>query len=109
MSENLKDELAGLAEAVRELCDREVADEIRNLRAEIEKLRAERSGHHCHGCGCTHINWNYWPLPAAAPVYSATFTVSTSGTNPPVTTVSNVTAPGAAGMPTSTYLSLASN
>jgi hypothetical protein len=82
----VSDELAELTEAVRELKDREVADTIRELRAEIEKLRAERAGHHCHGCSCTHIHWHYpatWTVPGTItyPNY-----VVTSGTNTITTT-----------------------
>ncbi len=59
---NLRDEITELTEAVRELKDREVADTLRDLRAEVEKLRAEREAHHCHGCSCMHIHWypNTW-------------------------------------------------
>jgi len=59
---NVRDELTELTEAVRELRDREVADTLRDLRAEVEKLRAERATHHCHGCACMRIHWypNMW-------------------------------------------------
>jgi hypothetical protein len=65
---SISDEVAALAEAVRELKDREVADTLRDLRAEVEKLRAEREAHHCHGCTCMHIHWHQtYPLPGCAP------------------------------------------
>ena len=65
---SLRDEAAELVtEAVRELRDSEVAEAIRDLRAEVEKLRAEKAGHSCHGCHCGHvcIHYSTWP---AAPV-----------------------------------------
>ena len=58
-AKNLRDEITELAEAVRELRDREVADTLRELRAEVEKLRAERATHHCHGCTCGHVCIHY--------------------------------------------------
>ena len=87
---SISDEVAALAEAVRELKDREVADTLRDLRAEVEKLRAERAGHHCHGCACTHVHWypNVW---TGTVTYPQTWTV-TSGGAPYVTT--NVAAGG---------------
>jgi uncharacterized small protein (DUF1192 family) len=89
---NMSDELAELAEAVRELRDREVADEIRALRAEIERLRAERAVHHCHGCTCAHIHWHpyAWTIPGTVtyPNY--------------VVTCGSSTANVSAGLPTST-------
>jgi hypothetical protein len=111
-SKNVREELADLTEAVRELRDREVADTLRELRAEVEKLRAERAGHHCHGCSCTHIHWNTYPAPGCAPYYlpQVWYGTVTSGT----TTVSygdsvtatngNVSAGGY--NPTTTTLSL---
>ena len=95
---SISDEVAALAEAVRELKDREVADTLRELRAEVEKLRAERAAHHCHGCACTHVHWypNVW---TGTVTYPQTWTVSSGGNasglgggaggyNPAVTTVS---------------------
>ena len=39
----------------------ELAEAVRELRAEVAALRAERAGHHCHGCGCA--GWAYfYPL-----------------------------------------------
>ena len=84
---SIRDEVAELAEAVRDLKDREVADTLRDLRAEVEKLRAERGAHHCHGCSCTHVHWypNTWTHPATVtyPSYvtfgSGVSTVSASG------------------------------
>jgi hypothetical protein len=88
---NVRDELA---EAVRELKDREVADTIRELRGEIEKLRAERASHHCHGCHCTHVHW--YPYTQTYPAYPAVttpvYTVSTTGS-----CISGVTTNAAAG------------
>jgi hypothetical protein len=81
---SISDEVAALAEAVRELKDREVADTLRDLRAEVEKLRAEREAHHCHGCTCMHIHWHQtYPLPGCAPyiqpqVWFGTVTAGTS-------------------------------
>lgn len=63
---SLHDEVAELTEAVHELRDREVAAELRDLRAEVEKLRAERAAHQCV---CTHIHWHQqtYPIPGCAP------------------------------------------
>ena len=99
---DLRDEVAALAEAVRELKDREVADTLRDLRAEVEKLRAERGAHTCHGCACTHFHWQTYPMPGCAPyappqVWYGTMTTGASGyvmtnaaagCNPAVTTLS---------------------
>ena len=98
-SKNVREELASLTEAVRELRDREVADTLRELRAEVEKLRAERAAHHCT---CTHVHWyqQTYPIPGCAPampqVWYGTVTAGTSSTttnyaagcNPAVTTFS---------------------
>ena len=97
---NLRDEITELTEAVCELRDREVADTLRDLRAEVEKLRAEREAHHCHGCSCMHIHWQpyqvypytWTSLPAVTCVpsgdtYSITTTNTTAGYNPTVTTL----------------------
>ena len=93
----LNDEIADLTEAVRELRDREVSDTLRDLRAEVERLRAERATHHCIGCKCMHIQWypQTYPLPGCAPVplqiwYGNTFstTNAAAGCNPAVTTLS---------------------
>lgn len=98
---NLRDEITELTDAVRELRDREVADTLRELRAEVEKLRAERNAHQCT---CTHIHWQTYPLPGCAPYiqpqiwcgtgtagvtpdYTVT-TTNTTGYNPAVTTLS---------------------
>jgi len=101
---DIRAEIADLAVAVRELSDREVADELRSLRAEVEKLRAERAAHTCHGCTCTHVHWQTYPLPGCAPyvipqIWSGTVTAgggystvtttnAASGYNPAVTTLS---------------------
>ena len=93
---SLRGEVAELTEAVRDLRDREVADTLRELRAEVEKLRAERGAHHCHGCTCTHIHWQTYPIPGCAPyvrygtVTSGTSTASVGGAgyNPATTTAS---------------------
>ena len=62
---SVREELAELTEAVRELREDEVTAEIRRLRGEVERLRAERPAHHCHGCSCMHIHWQpyTWHLP----------------------------------------------
>lgn len=65
----VRQELAELTEAVRELRDREVADEIKALRGEIERLRAEKAPHTCCGHSCVH--WHYWP----SVTYPATYTL----------------------------------
>jgi hypothetical protein len=80
---SIRDEVAELAEAVRELKDREVADTLRDLRAEVEKLRADRAAHHCHGCTCMHIHWQpyTWTVPGTVtyPNYVVTSGTSTAG------------------------------
>jgi hypothetical protein len=98
---NLRDEITELTEAVRELRDREVADTLRDLRAEVEKLRAEREAHHCHGCSCMHIHWQPYPYSyvqpqiwygtgtvGVTPNYTVTTTNTAAGYNPAVTTLS---------------------
>lgn len=67
--ETVREEIAGLAEAVRDLRDREVAGELARLRAEIEALRADASRERC----CHHPAWPYpypitWAAPAIAPI-----------------------------------------
>ena len=73
---SVREELAELTEAVRELREDEVTAELRRLRAEVEKLRAAKDGHHCHGCSCMHIHWypNTWTYPATVtyPNYTVT-------------------------------------
>ena len=80
---SVREELTELTEAVRELRDREVADTLRDLRAEVEKLRTERDAQHCHGCACMHIHYQTYPIPGCAPVYPqiwyGTVTTGTSG------------------------------
>lgn len=95
---NLRDEVAALTNAVHELRDREMADVLRDLRAEVERLRAERGTHHCTGCSCMHIHYYQQPyaIPGCAPampqIWCGTVTagrdsttvsdyVNTSGTN----------------------------
>ena len=104
MSDNLRDEITELTEAVHQLRDREVAAELAGLRAEVEKLRAERGAHQCHGCTCTHVHWyqQTYPIPGCAPYvlpqvwtrtvgitpeYTVT-TTNTTGYNPASTTLS---------------------
>ena len=81
--DSIRDEVAKLTEAVNALRDREVADELASLRAEVEKLRAERAAHHCTGGSCMHIHYGSYPLPGCAPVYPqvwyGTVTTGTSG------------------------------
>ena len=98
---SISDEVAALAEAVRELKDREVADELRSLRAEVEKLRAEREAHTCHGhavcCSHVHCNWGHCGCftvhgyTFGTVTYPSTWTVTTtnaaSGYNPATTTL----------------------
>ena len=83
---SLRDEAAELVtEAVRELRDSEVAEALRDLRAEVEKLRAGQAGCRCHGCTCTHIHWTTYPVPGCAPYqlpqvwYGTVTTTNTSG------------------------------
>ena len=84
---SIRDEIAGLTEAVHELRDREVADMLRDLRAEVEKLRAERDAHHCHGCSCMHIHYQTYPIPGCAPVQPQIwYGTVTTGTSAYVTT-----------------------
>lgn len=90
---DVRDELAELTEAVRELRDREVAGELASLRAEVEKLRAERAAHHCVGCKCMHIHWHSpytWTAPGTVTypnyvVTSGTSTMTTTNTSGGVT------------------------
>ena len=97
---SVREELTELTEAVRELRDREVADTLRDLRAEVERLRTERDTNHCVGCHCMHIHyqpygWTY-PGTVTYPSYVVTCasdsTITTtnvaSGYNPAVTTFS---------------------
>jgi len=56
---DLREEVAELAAAVRDLRDREVADELRSLRAEVERLRAEHTAPACHGHCCVHVHCNW--------------------------------------------------
>jgi len=62
---SVRDELTELTKAIHDLREREVAEELAGLRAEVEKLRAERVSHHCHGCSCMHIHWHpyTWSVP----------------------------------------------
>lgn len=104
---NLRDELTELTEAVRELRDREVADTLRDLRAEVEKLRAERAAHQCT---CTHIHWHQqtYPIPGCAPHIQPQIwygTVTSGGTSSYAVTSANV-APGAAGYNPAVTLSI---
>jgi hypothetical protein len=96
---NLRDEITELTEAVRELKDREVADTLRELRAEVEKLRAERGTHHCTGCSCMHIHYQAYPIPGCAPyvqpqIWYGTVTSDSVGINPFSTVTTTNTAAG---------------
>jgi hypothetical protein len=69
-------DVASLIEAVRDLKDNEVANALRELRAEVAQLRAEHNGHHC--CGA-HVHAPFAPhgyLPAAYPLVSPGFEVT---------------------------------
>jgi len=90
----LRGEIAGLTEAVRELRDREVADEIHALKDEIAALREQqgtpaRTGHHgCH-CGCWHYHYTptWYHHTFTQPVWtggSLTVGTTTSAVNPGV-------------------------
>jgi hypothetical protein len=79
---SVRDELTELTEAVRELRDREIADTLRDLRAEVEKLRAERTAYQC---ACTHVHWytQTYQIPGCAPyvqpqIWYGTMTSGTS-------------------------------
>ena len=95
----VRDELAELTEAVRELRDDDVTAELRRLRAEVEHLRAERAAHHCIGCQCMHIH--YWPayqtypVPGCAPqptqIWYGTVTSGSAGTGGTSTMPDNYT------------------
>jgi hypothetical protein len=76
---SVRDELVELTEVVRELRDREVADTLRELRAEVEKLRAEKGGHHCHGCSCAHVHWYPLPGTVTSPAYTTPYWQVTVG------------------------------
>jgi len=97
---DVRDEVADLAAAVRELKDREVADTLRELRAEVEKFRTEREAHHCHGCTCTHIHWHQtYPVPGCAPyvlpqVWYGTVTTGTRADGTYTVTTTNAAASG---------------
>jgi len=91
---SVSDEIAELAKAIGELRDREVAGELAALRAEVEKLRAERGHHHCSGCSCMHVHWHYpttWTHQGTVtyPNYVVTNTMTTTGTNPAITWTTN--------------------
>jgi hypothetical protein len=88
---SLPDEVAKLTEAVHELRDREVAGEIKALREEIERLRAEKDapapacyGH--HHCG-SYAHWHWqgcypYMVTVGSPVYTQpTITTVSTGTN----------------------------
>jgi len=91
---DLRTEVAELTEAIRELRDREVADEIRALRDEITALREQKAGTcHPHGgchCGCWHVHYTptwYYQHTVAQPHWSSgslTVGSTTSAVNPGV-------------------------
>ena len=91
----VRDELAELTEAVRELREDEVTAELRRLRAEVEKLRAERATHHCTGCSCMHIHYypTYPVVPGCAPYVQPQIwcgTVTSGGVSDVTVTTTNV-------------------
>jgi|SRR5208282_4315619 len=90
---NLRDEITELTEAVRELRDREVADTLRELRAEVEKLRAERN---TRQCTCIHVHWQTYPVPGCAPVVPQIWygTVTSGGTSDFAVTTTNAVSSG---------------
>lgn len=96
----VRDELAELTTAIQDLRDNEVATELRNLRAEVERLRAEQGAHHC-GCTCTHLNITPAPYvpPASAPwvyptqIWCGTVT-SGSSTDPRMASAVTTSLPG---------------
>ena len=78
---SLHDEVTELTAAVRELRNRELAETVRELRAEVEKLRAERAGH----CGCTHVHtYPGWVYPYQP--YTVTCGGASYVSNEPVST-----------------------
>lgn len=66
---SIREELTELTGAVRELRDREVADTLRELRAEVEKLRAERAAHQC-------FHAHYWTYPPMGTVTYPSYVVT---------------------------------
>jgi hypothetical protein len=52
----------------------ELAEAVRELRAEVAAFRAERAAHHCHGCGCRA--WSYYPYPLTPQPYPVPYTVT---------------------------------
>ena len=87
---NLHDEIAELAEAVRELRDREVAAELAGLRAEVEKLRAERAAHQCT---CAHLHWHTYPTIWGAPAAPyPNYVVTCDADTTTITTATNMAA-----------------
>lgn len=103
---SVRDELAELAEAVRELREDEVAAELRRLRAEMESLRAERAAHHCHGCSCTHIHWHPYTWTVPGTVTYPNYVVTCGADTNSVTTTYGVTTNAAAGVGTTYSLAL---
>ena len=98
----VREEIAELTTAVHDLRDNEVAAELRSLRAEVERLRAERATHHCTGCSCTHVHWypQYQPLvaPGCAPQPTQVwYGTGTSGVAPDFTMTATNNVGAAAG------------
>lgn len=89
----VRDEIAELTTAIHDLRDNEVAAELRSLRAEVERLRAERA----HVCTCTHVVQTYpVPAPPVVPwemprVWCGTVTGGTVGTGGTSTMPGNYT------------------
>jgi hypothetical protein len=70
----------------------ELAEAVRELRAEVASLRAERALHHCHGCGCA--GWAYlYPYPLTPQPYVMPYQI-TCETPPNVITTGTSTVSG---------------
>lgn len=50
----------------------ELAEAVRELRAEVAALRAEHAVHHCHGCW----PWSYYPYPLTPQPYPVQYQIT---------------------------------